>query len=778
MMRPFLSSIGAMALATSAFAQDAPSTAGSTQSSTAPSNAAGQAVLSEIVVTASRRAENVQRAALSIQALSSEALTRANVTKPEDLNSIATGVQIGTGANYPQVYIRGIGNAATNALAESAVAFNLDGVYISQAQSTRGMFYDLERVEVLKGPQGTLYGRNASGGAINVITVKPKLGAMGGFAEVQAGNYDAIQGTAAVNLPLGDTAAIRASGQLVDRDGYLTDGYNDEEIHSGRLQWLWQPSADLSLLLNGNYQDVGGKGTGSVVSPQLPGDKFRGASDPAVTAIYRAQPGIGSLLVHPEDDGYVDYTTYAAGAEVNWNLGFATLTVLPAYRDSILRERTYVPGFLVANEQHLKQSSVEARLGNDGEQLKWVVGAYYFDLQQNNRHGRPAQVVLQGVSGQSTPQFDLNTRSYALFGQTTYSVTERLRLTGGLRYTHERKLIDTLLNGFSLASGTPPTCGSGTVFDPTSVAAPPLVCRRDIPVIGELTYENVTYKAGVEFDLAAHSMAYANLSTGFKSGGFFQAPEPNTFRPEKLRAFEVGVKNRFLENRLQVNLEGFFWLYSDHQETSIGPTAIPGYFVQRTFNAGEAKSYGADIDILFLATSHDELSLKIQYNKTNYDSFTFSYPSARFGMPATGCEVGPEINGFREVDCSGKRLTRAPLWSGNAGYTHTFDLQDYGTLAASADVQFSSAADLSTEFLPPSRQDTYAMGNFDLTYMADGGRWAVSAFVRNIWDEAVLTQPVRSPFITQADPLADPYGLFIATVRPPRTYGARIRFNF
>lgn len=778
MLRLWLSSVGVMALATAAAAQDAPASGTRAQSSTAPPEAEGEAVLNEVIVTASRRAENVQRAALSIQALSSEVLTRANVTKPEDLNVIAPGVQIGTGGNMPQIYIRGIGNNVSNYLAEGTVAFNLDGVYISQPQTTRGMFYDLQRVEVLKGPQGTLYGRNASGGAINVITAKPKLGDMRGFSEVQAGNYNLLQGTGAVNLPLGDTVALRASGQLVSRDGFLSDGYNDEKTQSGRLQLLWEPTADISLLLNGNYQHLGGKGAGGILTPQLPGDEFRGASDAAVTAIYRAEPRIGPLLVHPERDGFVDYYTRAVGAELNWNLGFATLTVLPAYRYSNLRDRGYVPGFLVASEQRLKQRSLEARLGNDAEDLKWVVGAFYFDHQTDSPDGQPLQTVLQGVSGQVTARADLNTESYATFGQATYSLTEQFRLTAGLRYTHEKKSIDALLNAFSARTGTPPVCGPGTVFDLTTVGAPGLPCRRDVPVIGTQTYDKVTYKAGVEYDVASRSMAYASFSTGFKSGGFFQGPAPNTFEAEQVRAFELGVKNRFLDNQLQVNVEGFYWEYLDHQETTLVPTLFPGYFVQGTFNSGKATSYGADFDVLLRATAQDELSLKVQYNKTNYDSFEYSWPTARFGAPATSCGVGPMVNGSQQVDCSGKPLIRAPLWTGTAGYSHTFDLAGHGALTAGVDTQFATASWQSTDFLRASRQDAFAIGNFDLTYTPGGGHWAVSAFVHNIWNEAVLGQPVRSPFVSAANPLADPDGLFISTVRPPRTYGGRVRIDF
>jgi iron complex outermembrane recepter protein len=778
MVRFLLCSVGVMAFAAVAAAQDAPSAARPAASSTAPPQAEGEVGLSEIIVTAARRVETVQGAAFSIQALSEETLSRANVSKPEDLSSIAPTVQIGTAGAYPQAYIRGVGNYSTQVFAEGGVSFNLDGIYISRAWATRGMFYDLDRVEVIKGPQGTLYGRNASGGAINVITAKPTLGNTSGFAEVQAGNYDLIQGTAAVNLPLSDSIAVRASGKVVSRDGYLTDGYDDDKTQSGRLQLLWKPSDDLSLLLNGNYQHLGGKGGGAVLSPQLPGDKFRGSSDPAVAAIIQAQPFIGQLLTYPKGDGFLDVSVYAGGAELNWNLGFATLTVLPAYRDAKLHTLHFLAGFPVEDNEVDKQSSLEVRLGNDSEKLKWVLGTYYFDERQTNPPGRPTLFVPQGINAQITDDLDLQTRSYAAFGQATYSLTDRFRLTGGLRYTYEHKSNSMLIRNWGFPNpAPPPVCTGGAVFDPATPEVP-LFCRVNIPSEAALTYNSVNYKAGVEYDLAPRSMAYANISTGFKSGGFYVAPPPNTFSPEKVTAVEAGMKNRFLENRLQVNVEGFYWDYRDHQESFVGPTSIPGFIGFITVNAGRAKSYGAEFDVQYRATADDELSLDFQLNKSEYTVFKFPYLTAVFGSPVTGCTAGPAQNGSQEVDCSGKPLLRAPRWTGTAGYSHSFHVEGHGDLTASLDTQFASSSYLSIDFLRSGQQGGYAVGNFDLTYTSSAKRWVVSAFVHNIWDEVVRTQAFRDPFVSPANPLANSDGFVIATVRAPRTFGGRVRFNF
>lgn len=739
----------------------------------------GDAGIADIVVTASRRSESAQRAALSVQAISADTLARANVSKPEDLTSVATGVQIGTAGPFPQTYIRGVGNYSATVFAESAVAYNVDNVYVSRTWGTRGVFFDIDRVEVLKGPQGTLYGRNASGGAINIISVRPRLGVTEGFAEVNVGNYNLLQGTGAINLPLGSDLALRVAGQVTRRDGYLSDGYDNDRTQAVRSQLLWKPSTDLSILLNGSYQHVGGKGAGPSPLPGIPGEKFVGASDPRATAVARAQPGIGGLLSVPLADGYVEADVYGISAEINADVGFATLTVLPAYRYSKLSLRQYLPGFPVNNEENDKQTSLEARLSNDTTRLKWVLGGFLFDEKQANLPGKSVLIINQGINRQDTASLDLQTRSYAAFGQATYSVTDRFRVTGGLRYTYERKKhVEQLINNGLPNQAPPPACVAGT-FDPITPYAP-LFCRLVINTDQRLSFKSVTFKAGAEFDVGPRSLLYGNISTGFKSGGFFSAPTPNTFRPEKLTSFEIGSKNRFFDNRLQLNLEGFYWKYRDHQESFIGPTSIPGFFTFLTTNAGKAESYGLDLDIVYRATPADDISFKTQYNKTKYNSFVLPYASGVFGPPNTGCAVGPQNGLFQSIDCSGKPLVQAPKWSGTVAYSHTFDLGTAGTLVAGPDLQFASNSYLTPDFLDLGRQKSYTLANFDLTYTSANRQFMISAYANNIFNLQVYNQAFRNLFVSPSpvNPLAGSEGQFVGTLRPPRTYGVRARVSF
>jgi iron complex outermembrane receptor protein len=201
----------------------------------------------EIVVTAQFRQESAQKAAVSIDVLSAETLARAGVAQATDLARLSPGVQITQGGSSLQIYIRGAGDFSTTAYSNSAVAQNYDGVFAARSQYVAGVFYDLERVEVLKGPQGTLYGRNATGGALNILPVQPKLGVFEGYMSAGFQNYNGFSAEGALNIPLGDKVAIRAAFQGVSRNGYISDGTDDDKHHSFRLQLKAEPTEDLTF---------------------------------------------------------------------------------------------------------------------------------------------------------------------------------------------------------------------------------------------------------------------------------------------------------------------------------------------------------------------------------------------------------------------------------------------------------------------------------------------------------------------------------------------------
>jgi iron complex outermembrane recepter protein len=726
--------------------------------------------LKDIVVTAQRREENLQRTALAVSAVSGDALTKQSITQATDLTRLVPALQVAPAASLTQIYLRGVGTFGANAFAEQGVAFNLDGIYLSRPAAPAALFYDLERIEVLKGPQGTLYGRNATGGAVNLITVRPKLGETSGFLTAEYGNYDAIKGSAAINLPLGDRAALRVSGQYVNRDGYFSDGYDDEDSQAVRGQLRFDTGGGFNVNLSADYGHVGGMGSGGTIMPLLfsKGDRRLGPSDPAVIAAYVARtPTAPVPQIIAKNDGYQDNTFYGASLTANADLGFAKLTVIPAWRRTDLDFRSYASSFLIQVTEKSDQMSLETRLSNQSDRLKWVLGGYYFVEDVTAR-----QFYNQASNG-TRINSDLTTDSFAFFGEATFSVTDRFRVTGGLRYTRDNKQQVSETHTYPFVGFVPP---GFPAFIPII-----LDIRGD--ATSNVNFSRTTWKGGLEFDVAPHSLLYASVATGFKSGILYPALGVNYSAPERMTAYTLGSKNRFLDNTLQFNVEAFYWDYKDQQISHLAPVQVattPGGPIYgpvfKTENAGSATIYGAEAELLWQPTQSDLFSLNVQYLHAKYDELRYQAYSVSGPAPVVGCLVTPtSLLGasaaarIYNVDCSGKPVVNAPRWAINAGYEHTFGLGNAGRIIAGADTRIESSRFLSIDFLAQGQQGSYMMSNARLTYETASRNFALTAFVNNIEDELVFSNSLQSPAKA---------GVLYNQLRPPRTYGVRGTIKF
>jgi iron complex outermembrane receptor protein len=711
--------------------------------------------ISDIIVTAQRRSESVQKSSLAIDVLSAEAITNAGMTGPGDISTLVSGVNIAQAGPATQTFVRGVGSFSTNSYAEGAIAYNLDGFYIARPTAVYGNFYDLERIEVLKGPQGTLYGRNATGGAINLITKKPRLGEYGGEVGLEAGNYDLIKANGAANIPIGDSSALRAAFQIVHRDGYLSDGYDDEKSQAARLQFYTEPSDQVSLLVSGSYSHLGGRGPGTVRIPNQSGYAWTGGADssglgqPGDTCLFdpvQNALGCGTLLPL-QQDGFVDNDIYSVTAELNVDLGFAKLTVMPGYRRLDGRYRTYVPGFLFETTETSNQLSLETRLGGESDSLKWVLGGYLYREDQTQHF-----YVNQGVNqtGADTPKLD--TDSWAVFGQLTYSLTDSLRVIGGLRYTYEKKA----------QAGTE----SITAGPPTFLVAYPYIT---LPISGEVSARRLNFKAGFEYDLSPDNMLFATVATGFKGGGVINALVSNTFPPEKLTAYELGLRNRFLDNTVQLNLEAFYWKYKDKQEGGIRFTPQDG--VAFLITPADATLYGLDVDLTWKPSRSDTFNIGGEYLHSEYDDYRYTGFVATVNPARTSCGLNFANAPAVTVDCSGKQLPKAPKWSGNASYEHRFFLNGGSTIAFQAMAQFSSSYRLNVDYIPTGedRQESYVTFDANLSYTDPSDRLTVTVWGKNLTKKAVLTGGIQEPFKDT---------IFYSSIRPPRTYGVRVGFKY
>lgn len=778
-----------MAAVTAAAAQQADT--GAEQADVVPQDSAAEAApvagLQDIVVTAQRRSENLQRAALAITAVSSESLVRAGVSDTQQLTRVAPSLQISTlGGSAAQFYLRGVGNFTTNSLSDAAVSVNLDGVAIVRSSAVQGMFYDLERVEVLKGPQGTLYGRNATGGAINIITAKPRHGELSGYVTAEYGNFDALKLTSALNLPAGDDGAIRVAGFLSDRDGYYSDGTGDDKTRAIRVQFSSQLTDSFKLIVGSDYAHVGGKGAGATVQG-LNRDERIGLADPRAGAIYASTfvPRAGAFLHPIDDDAYQDNSYFGIYAQADIDTSLGTLTLLPAFRHASLDFLSYAGSFAFPPKLKDDQITFEARLASDdANRLSYIVGLYYLKEDAHERAAFNQQFFAPYVD------FESETKSYAGFLRLAYKVTDEFRLTAGARYTVDDK--SASIDSYNaLVLCLPPPAGGGypclgTPALPTVTPVPDfLVFPNGDPIPFQSygpngasvqttrstvspseTFKKLTYRLGFEYDVGPQSLLYGSFETGFKSGGFFSSIDNPIYEPETIDAFTLGSKNRFFGNRLQLNLEAFWWTYKDQQVSHFVTNSQGGVeFV--TENVGKTRIRGVEVEAVARVGDGTTLNGMVQYLDAKNLDFTYANP-AFLGPPVTGCP-NQLVGGNFVIDCGGRRPVNAPEWSLSGGIEQVFEVGYDSRFVFNADGRYQSSVFVGFEQLPEQKQKGYFMADLQLKFELDEPDIYIAGFVNNVTDKNVAS------FI-QPHPQAR--SLLVEALRPPRTYGVRVGYKF
>lgn len=375
--------------------------------------------------------------------------------------------------------------------------------------------------------------------------------------------------------------------------------------------------------------------------------------------------------------------------------------------------------------------------------MKWIVGAYGFQSKISS-----LIIADQGLVG-STPRFRQKVDAKALFGEATYSISDRLRVTGGLRYSDESR------------------SQRGTVTSTTLTPVGPVFLNKDAD--GDLSKGNLTYKAGVEFDAGGQSLLYASIASGFKAGGFQADSAPNTFAPEKLYAYTLGTKNRFFGNQLQVNVELFYWDYRDHQENYLSP-ANSGGFVVAPHNVGKAYVWGGNLDLQWHPTKADQFMVQAEFLQSKYQDFTYEIFTAVAPVPglSTGCAVSVAAPGLSRVDCSGKPFARAPEIAATLSYQHAFELGNDNRLIFEARSRISSSYYTSVDYIEASRQGSFTRSDASLTLELQP-KLSITAYVRNIEKSAVYEGGFQAPFTP---------GVVYSALAAPRTAGVRIAKAF
>lgn len=809
-------------LATSAIALSATSSVALAQSSDAAVETA-QTGLDEIVVTAQRREESSQRAAIALDVVSTGELENAGVVTTETLNAAVPALYVSkSGGATTSYFIRGVGNFTNNGFTDPAIAFNADGVYVGRPGSTIGAFYDLERIEVLKGPQGTLYGRNATGGAINVISAKPVPGELSGRVALGYGSYNAVDGEAAINIPMGPDGAFRVSGKVVSRDGFNDDGTSDEKGHALRVQMLANLSDSLTVRVLGDYSHSGGVGIGGSFTHAInvtPGSAATATSPANYTIVPTGldpRSGLlspagrtffaGRILAGPRinpgplSTPFLNNDYFSASSEVTWETGIGTFTIIPAYRSAKVRSNFNGPAFRggLVNENS-EQFSLEARLaGARVGPVDWLVGAFLFDERIKGRQNFSQYTVS------SIQAFDADNKSSAVFGRLTLNLTDALRVVGGLRYTDDKKKFDAAGRNLIQICTNPAGCIGGpsvpvaltyedlgtlitlpTLPGPANSVAFGTIGNRlffaPITINRQLNRNRATWRGAVEFDVGPSSLLYASYETGFRSGGFNFSLGRETYEPEFIRALTLGMKNRFFNNRLQLNLEAFRWSYTDQQVSHFGIDSTGGnsFFTE---NIGKSRIQGIDVDVQFRATPTTLLRGSVQLLDNKLTSFSYNTvrnTTTNAIPPVVGCATSPgtaPVPGSTTgatapvwvVDCSGKSGYNSPKVAFNAGIEQTINVGDFD-LVATVDGRYRSNRVTSFEFLAFQNSGSDFTADATLRFGPRNGKWTVSAYVQNIGNKLIST---LSSF-------AGVTGNVVATnYAPPRTYGVRGAFSF
>ena len=762
--------------------------------------------LSDIVVTAQRRSENLQKAAVSVDALSQSQLVANGITDATLLSRQVPGLLVPpSGGGAVNFFIRGTGNFVQEPFSDPAIAYNLDNIYISRPFATGGPFYDLERVEVLKGPQGTLYGRNATGGAINVIPEKPTLNQTGGYISAGYGNYNAYDVEGAFNAAIGDRSALRLSAKAVGHDGYLTDGSSDQDTKALRLQFLTKPIDKLTVRVSADYADLAGVGVGAnyydsyAFNPQIgkyvvrPGLSSQiGSYDPQSLAYFQtltAEPAARKFITNlPE--GYLNTKIWGVNSQVDYDTDYGRATLITGWRPTSVGAGYAALGTPAQTHEDDEQYSAEFRFqGKRVSIFDYSFGALYFHEREKGTF------IIDQYTLAAFQNYSQRLDSYSGFGRLTAHLTDTLRLVGGLRYTSDNKTFagnaTSLVVVCTLQTPFGPSCpnapllnfattpaGTGVPVPATSGSALPLfgprgftgavVARSDTIVPqSELSNNRPTYRAAIEYDLRPNSLLYFSYETGFRTGGFNLANGYTTYAPETIQAYTFGAKNRFFNRRLELNAEVFRWKYQNQQVAHIG-VDLAGQVNNFTQNVGRSTNQGAEVETRFLLTPTTVLNANVQYLDATYDQFNYQEPLQGFA-PYTGCAVSPVAGNAAliNVNCSGKPSFNAPKYTLNLGAEQTFELHGY-KLTGLIDTQYQTSRYVGFDYQPAELAPSQWTSNGQLSISPDRGNWTAAVYVRNIEDRRYLLQTANFTA-----------GSYLASVTaPPRTYGVRVSLKY
>ncbi len=739
---------------------------------------AQQSALEEVVVTATRREERLQDVATSAAVFSGEDLEELRVLQPLDLAQQTPGLlaKYGpTGLATVGFYVRGVGINDFTGTVDPSVGIYVDEVFQPTPDMLNFAVYDIARVEVLRGPQGTLYGRNSTGGAINFITARPTE-EFEGFARLGYGSYDTFSLTGALSGPLSDTFRARLSANAVNassNDGYAYNRFTDNELGkvdslAVRGQIEWEPNEDFRLRLIYNHGDS---------ESEMPLLQHVGTRDPAnPTAICApliagrvAEGPCVDLLGYFDDDGDIytgdgsidpmlDLESDDVTMTIDWNVGRATLTSITGYADFSKRQSQDIDASAAVGADNftfndVENLSQEIRLTSDDSfKFPWIVGANYgttdIDWFQT--------IDLTDIAGIPTSNGAVQeTETWALFGQMTFPLTEKLDFVGGLRYTEETRdwtgatFIGTFANLDEALTSGAPRLSQLPLPDGDPNQGGPL----DFPT--SIDESKVDYSAVLRYRPHEDAMYYVSVSEAFRSGGYssaviFSQEALEPYGPETLTSYEIGMKLTLAEDRLRFDASAFFYDFEDFQATFVRATEASA----RLQNAGDVEIKGLEASIDWLPIDNLTIGLGIAFMDSEIVKTDV---------------VLPPLDGGPETTIEGNEIPNAPSYTANGRIRYQWPIGASLAMAAQADVNY-----VDEHYLEPNNreylaEDGYFIANARLSLLSQDERWSVSAWVKNLNDEE---------YRTAAQDLALSLGFSEIVVGMPTTWGLEFEYRF
>jgi len=775
---------------------DATTAPAATSPAATPSPAVGSNGMAEVIVTATKRSTSLQKTPIAITALSAATLADNHVQTMLDVVQLVPGFQATAQGDHgvTTMTLRGIGNdSAKTQYADPEVASFVDNVYSPRAEGATALMFDVEGIEVLRGPQGTLWGRNSTVGAVNIQTVKPELNSRSGYVEGGIGDYNRYGMRGAFNIPLSDTAALRFAVVHEQHDGYVDyqkfpgvpleqqraayeaaggdparfrpinpndfavgdRKYNAQDQSAARLSLLWHITPGLQW--NVAYEKFDDRGTPSANLMQTP------------------RPGQDHWSMLSDSAPWIDRTSHNVRSRLSWDIGpdmaLHYVAGYSKYKGTMRFDQdggATVPTSIISGAKWQEHTTTDSDYRSHSHELllqsvgtrtvDWQTGLYYGAEKNSIRFDIPimlgtkdsGRVDWQGSFIQPRETVD----SAAVFGQATWNVSDRLHLTGGVRYTHDKRE-NVGGRAYTWAGdATAPQLPLNPSIDPRVQPG----FKEDVPGNdGKFSGSKATWLARVNYDISKDHMVYGSVSTGYKSGG--TQDRGLTYQPETLTNYEVGSKSSFMNGAVKVNNALFYMDFKDFQFNSPVNFAEGGRGLAIE-NAEGAEVYGLETEIAARLTPSDRLSVSFALLKTKLGALVAG--SNDYVLP-TPCVAKPEFD--RCLDVTGNTLPHAPRFSTTIMYQHTFNLANGGTLVPRVTAHYETDAELSVFNLgPEDRQEAYASADLGLRYQNKG--WWVDAFVRNVNDKKIKTSAFNG------------FGPWLAQYKPPRTIGINTGFDF